>query len=917
MKKLLLILVVLLLAVIAVTALADSATDPGAGKPTVPMPGNTSFDDPSILVPGTFYRGEKDKAYQMAFTPPVTGTYTVYGKTDGEYGLQIEILDDYKKNIGWVFDNNNVRVPKEWNVDLEAGKTYHFSGVFRGGIWARNGEGTFTFALYPTDFSTGTIGMPAMTAFENPCKIKTNIIYQGVKETNYQLQFIPEVSGSYLVYAETDNTSDLSFTIIDQNKQNIGWYFNNGGKMGPVYHAVELKAGEKYYFVGGRNITHSRWTNGTFSFSISPIDDNETERVMSAMVNFENPATIKTDVIYHGVKEVNYQLQFIPKVTGSYLVYAETDNTSDLSFTIIDQNKQNIGWYFNNGGKMGPVYHAVELKAGEKYYFVGGRNITHSRWTNGTFSFSISHIDDNATEQVMPAMVDIKNSAHLKENIKYNGSGSIAYKQFFVPDKDGIYTVTISNNDKTEVNIKAIDQYRQDVGWSMNNGGAIGNRVKNIALKAGTEYYFIGTRSSENWSNGAFTFSIAPAAGDTANLLPAMWQYTNPATVAAGILYRGDAGDAYELVFTPADTGLYTVYAKTEESKDFSIKVLNEYKETIGWKLYNGGKQTPAISSMELEAGREYHFTGDLSNAVWSKATFEFAICAPSKHAGSLSDFQTVQEPTCTEAGFSAQLCTLCQQPVNRQEIAAKGHTAGEPVVHQPTCVENGVQITQCTVCGAEISREEIPATGHTPGEPIVYQKATCLVPGLKITQCTVCGAEVEREEIPTTGHQPGAWTELKPATCTAAGQRVQRCTVCGAELAKEEIPATGHTPGAWVDLKSATCTADGQRVQRCATCGETLKTETVPAFGHSPMDWQVTREAACLQSGLKEKKCSVCGVSLEQEEIPALGHSYTEWETTIEPTKDAEGERTRHCVHCGETQQEPVEKLGRFLGIF
>ena len=82
-------------------------------------------------------------------------------------------------------------------------------------------------------------------------------------------------------------------------------------------------------------------------------------------------------------------------------------------------------------------------------------------------------------------------------------------------------------------------------------------------------------------------------------------------------------------------------------------------------------------------------------------------------------------------------------------------------------------------------------------------------------------------------------------------------------------------------------------------------------------MDWQVTREAACLQSGLREKKCSVCGVSLEQEEIPALGHSYTEWETTIEPTKDAEGERTRHCVHCGETQQEPVEKLGRFLGIF
>ena len=210
MKKLFLILTALLLATLMATALADTV-DPGAGKPTVEMPANESFDNPAMLVPGTFYRGEANKGYQMAFTPPVTGTYTVYGKTDGEYKLNFEILDDYNNNIGWVFDNNNVRVPKEWNVDLEAGKTYHFSGVYNGGVWARNGEGTFTFALYPTDYSTGTIGMPGMTSFENPCKIKTNIIYRSVKETNYQLLFIPEVTGSYLVYAETDSTSDLSF----------------------------------------------------------------------------------------------------------------------------------------------------------------------------------------------------------------------------------------------------------------------------------------------------------------------------------------------------------------------------------------------------------------------------------------------------------------------------------------------------------------------------------------------------------------------------------------------------------------------------------------------------------------------------------------------------------------------------------
>lgn len=52
-------------------------------------------------------------------------------------------------------------------------------------------------------------------------------------------------------------------------------------------------------------------------------------------------------------------------------------------------------------------------------------------------------------------------------------------------------------------------------------------------------------------------------------------------------------------------------------------------------------------------------------------------------------------------------------------------------------------------------------------------------------------------------------------------------------------------------------------------------------------------------------------------KEIPALGHEYTEWETLSEASKEAEGERQRHCVHCGDTQQEKIEKLPKFLGLF
>ena len=105
--------------------------------------------------------------------------------------------------------------------------------------------------------------------------------------------------------------------------------------------------------------------------------------------------------------------------------------------------------------------------------------------------------------------------------------------------------------------------------------------------------------------------------------------------------------------------------------------------------------------------------------------------------------------------------------------------------------------------------------------------------------------------------------------------------------------------------------------MQYCATCNAALKTEEVLPIGHSAGEWSITREAACLQSGLKVKKCTQCGATIETEEIAALGHSYTEWEIIRPATKETEGEQQRHCIHCGDTQNEKIEKLPKFLGIF
>ena len=376
--------------------------------------------------------------------------------------------------------------------------------------------------------------------------------------------------------------------------------------------------------------------------------------------------------------------------------------------------------------------------------------------------------------------------------------------------------------------------------------------------------------------------------------------------------------------FTAPESGTYSFYLENiTKTWKAAMGLTTEYMELLlELKVVSNDEDGIEIGTVELNGGQDYYlqlsdyyrsdgYNGQISDNI------QFAVCGPNQHAG-LGEPTVVQEPTCTESGYSASICQLCGGEANRTEIPATGHTPGEWETDTPaTCTGAGVLAQKCAVCGETLNTQEIPATGHTPGEMAVAMEPTCLQTGLKTAQCTVCGEVLESEIIPMSDHTPGQMTEVAPTTCTEDGYFEQRCTVCNALLASENPPAFGHKSGEWTVTREATCTADGEREQRCAVCGAVLQTETIPAFGHSAGEMQVTREAACLQSGLKEKKCTVCGATLESEEIPALGHEYTEWEVLSEATKEEEGERQRHCIHCGDTQQEKIPKLEKFLGLF
>lgn len=103
--------------------------------------------------------------------------------------------------------------------------------------------------------------------------------------------------------------------------------------------------------------------------------------------------------------------------------------------------------------------------------------------------------------------------------------------------------------------------------------------------------------------------------------------------------------------------------------------------------------------------------------------------------------WQTVKEPTCTEAGSEQRVCEVCGEVLETHEIAAKGHEDGEWVVtKQVTCTEAGERELHCATCGEVVKTEAIPATGHAATH-VSAQDATCTERGvIEHWACGTCG---------------------------------------------------------------------------------------------------------------------------------------------------------------------------------
>ena len=117
------------------------------------------------------------------------------------------------------------------------------------------------------------------------------------------------------------------------------------------------------------------------------------------------------------------------------------------------------------------------------------------------------------------------------------------------------------------------------------------------------------------------------------------------------------------------------------------------------------------------------------------------------------------------------------------------------------------------------------------------------------------------------------------------------------------------------------TCTEDAQYVMECKIHNHTYSyssyyEEKGKAYGHAFSTWKVTKEATCASEGSEERTCARCK-EVEKRTIPATGeHSYDNWKTTRESTVLNMGQQERICSVCKKKETKSIAKLKATISL-
>ena len=222
----------------------------------------------------------------------------------------------------------------------------------------------------------------------------------------------------------------------------------------------------------------------------------------------------------------------------------------------------------------------------------------------------------------------------------------------------------------------------------------------------------------------------------------------------------------------------------------------------------------------------------------------------------------TTVPPTCTEDGFTAEICSVCGAISDKGKTVKEklGHDVAEPTVIEPTCTAKGYTTGKCSRCNETVEYDYVDATGHNFVETVIAP--TCKAGGYTAEICSACGAISDKGKYDTVGkagHQFGEDPiESVNPTCVKDGYDLYECTVCG-KTEKTTIPKLGHNVTNKTKV-APTCTEQGYSSGKCTRCGSVIKTDYVNALGHDFANYVYNNDATAKKDGTETGTCTRCG---------------------------------------------------------
>ncbi len=140
---------------------------------------------------------------------------------------------------------------------------------------------------------------------------------------------------------------------------------------------------------------------------------------------------------------------------------------------------------------------------------------------------------------------------------------------------------------------------------------------------------------------------------------------------------------------------------------------------------------------------------------------------------------------TCTTAGESKDVCSLCGEIANYVYIPSLGHSYVSTITREANCYQDGIITYTCVNEGCGHSYDVTVHVEHNYVVSVV--DPTCEEDGATIYTCTLCG-DVNAIAIPAAHNYVSGVT--KPATRDEDGEITYTCSVCGHSYI-EVIPAS------------------------------------------------------------------------------------------------------------------------------